>query len=330
MGQRSRFQSAPPHGERRKVRSALDSAHKFQSAPPHGERRQPSARQICPVSIRAPARGATMPVSTATLAVVFQSAPPHGERRRQGAGRCSDSCFNPRPRTGSDCSKATACSASGGFNPRPRTGSDAAILQAFPLALWFQSAPPHGERRRALPQGVRACSFNPRPRTGSDRARRIHARVHRGFNPRPRTGSDASPSPPKLSTSCFNPRPRTGSDPPAPYVQLRYCVSIRAPARGATPPKRQVSGSPKFQSAPPHGERLASSVTRIPCQVFQSAPPHGERPGVKCKMLSDRRFNPRPRTGSDAADISYQRSRHVVSIRAPARGATTKARFPWS
>ena len=32
------FQSAPPHGERRKLKAAKALIEEFQSAPPHGER----------------------------------------------------------------------------------------------------------------------------------------------------------------------------------------------------------------------------------------------------------------------------------------------------
>ena len=88
------------------VRDAL-----FQSAPPHGGRR----RRLCSlirsvaeaVSIRAPARGATHPLLRVGPGVVnwFQSAPPHGGRRSQTLAEdltLPVSSFNPRPRTGGD------------------------------------------------------------------------------------------------------------------------------------------------------------------------------------------------------------------------------------
>ena len=56
----------------------------FQSAPPHGGRlywRGPSGPcDVIPVSIRAPARGATARVADMQALDEFQSAPPHGGR----------------------------------------------------------------------------------------------------------------------------------------------------------------------------------------------------------------------------------------------------------
>ena len=55
--------------------------------------------------------------------------------------------------------------------------------------------------------------------------------------------------------------------------------------------------------------------------VFQSAPPHGgDRVDVGATSAT-RGFNPRPRTGGDDA-TSDQQPLRLVSIRAPARGAT--------
>ena len=101
-------------------------------------------------------------------------------------------------------------------------------------------------------------------------------------------------------TCSFNPRPRTGGDTQRPSCHGAERVSIRAPARGAT-------------------DGVAGAVVAF---WFQSAPPHGGRPGV-CgrERTAITRFNPRPRTGGDAA-IAIGWGFHVVSIRAPARGAT--------
>ena len=58
-----------------------------------------------------------------------------------------------------------------------------------------------------------------------------------------------------------------------------------------------------FQSTPPHGERLLSWLPMARSrEKFQSTPPHGERPlfWVGSQCCYGRRFNPRPRMGSDA------------------------------
>ena len=81
-------------------------------------------------------------------------------------------------------------------------------------------------------------------------------------------------------------------------------ISIRAPARGATGRPCQLLYVKGFQSALPRGERLP--LTRGMLQVHD--------------------FNPRSREGSDTiwSDIV---SRTGISIRAPARGATTERSY---
>ena len=77
-------------------------------------------------------------------------------------------------------------------------------------------------------------------------------------------------------------------------------ISIRAPARGATKITFLNSG----------------------VMIFQSALPRGERPQQqKTKAARHPDFNPRSREGSDVINdvIDYD---PVISIRAPARGAT--------
>ncbi len=52
----------------------------------------------------------------------------------------------------------------------------------------------------------------------------------------------------------------------------------------------------------------------------ESAAPYG--PSVTSRILSARRFNPRPRVGGDAAEAVHVHGRRIVSIHAPAWGAT--------
>ena len=234
------------------------------------------------------------------------------------------------------------------FNPRPRTGGDAAICCDSRSNFRFQSAPPHGGRRRRRAQRIMVLGFNPRPRTGGDRqgpevrglARLFQSAPphggrrgpgdgqgpQRSFNPRPRTGGDAARSRSRSLHWRFNPRPRTGGDLAARPGQTIHVVSIRAPARGATRKSGLLLSSPGFQSAPPHGGRPDSSPgTGWPLR-FQSAPPHGGR-RVRCQVATvlRGRFNPRPRTGGDEPAARWIPCYVGVSIRAPARGATWHA-----
>ena len=191
-------------------------------------------------------------------------------------------------------------------------------------AVPFQSAPPHGGRRaRARPRSGGIGSFNPRPRTGGDWLTWSRGAATRGFNPRPRTGGDCG-------ELCG---------------ELCVHVSIRAPARGATPPlEKEIQADIVFQSAPPHGGRLVTLNLDLSRLTFQSAPPHGGRQAVEAYPTTRSRFNPRPRTGGDAVRSSstggctmFQSApphggrlcaarpddaKLDVSIRAPARGAT--------
>ena len=59
--------------------------------------------------------------------------------------------------------------------------------------------------------------------------------------------------------------------------------------------------------------------------IFQSTLPRGERlGGVKNVITGKTDFNPRSREGSDAA-LKLIRDNEIISIHAPARGATSTA-----
>ena len=102
-------------------------------------------------------------------------------------------------------------------------------------------------------------------------------------------------------------------------------VSIRAPARGATRRRLPCPCLPEFQSAPPHGGRLAALRSVHIIEGFQSAPPHGgrlthQRQGIHRVQVSIRA----PARGATQEHDRGQAA-HLVSIRAPARGATSTA-----
>ena len=121
------FQSTHPHGVRLGLALLLAGCDKFQSTHPHGVRHvanalnaggksfNPRTRTGCdmafldtkvsssPVSIHAPARGATYVLSHPLAVSQFQSTHPHGVRL-SSLVLTSDInlCFNPRTRTGCD------------------------------------------------------------------------------------------------------------------------------------------------------------------------------------------------------------------------------------
>ena len=190
-----------------------------------------------PVSIHAPARGAT-----------------------RGRSGCRwRGCFNPRPRAGGDerllrppvkpwkpfqstpprGGRPHSCDCphvEDGFNPRPRAGGDAGLESdseepyvsihapargatgispnKSDMEQTFQSTPPRGGRPQADAEALRdARRFNPRPRAGGDSCRSRHRRPWNRFQSTPPRGGR-----PERDVR------RAGRD----------RVSIHAPARGAT------------------------------------------------------------------------------------------------
>ena len=172
------------------------------------------------------------------------------------------------------------------------------------MLLKFQSAPPHGGRR-----DLRTRPANPRPRTV-----RRPGQSNR-FNPRPRTGGDvnrvelreSSVSIGFQSAPPHGGRPISGSisrsidsfKPPHGRQLVHWsAVSIRAPARGATPTTATVHQDCRwFQSAPPHGGRPFALVLLV--KVSIRAPARGATFRCARGFTEYRCFNPRPRTGGD-------------------------------
>ena len=105
------------------------------------------APALLSVSIRAPARGATLHSRTDVSDWMFQSAPPHGGRLDTERRVPLNDRFQSAPPHGgrrsrhSQHARATYC-----FNPRPRTGGDEEENERQRALNRFQSAPPHGGR----------------------------------------------------------------------------------------------------------------------------------------------------------------------------------------
>ena len=144
--------------------------------------------------------------------------------------------------------------------------------------------------------------FNPRSREGSDLNNSLINFSIKDFNPRSREGSDAVGDSSLNLVEYFNPRSREGSD----HIfrvnhKLSNLISIHAPARGATIKSLlQIAPYLIFQSTLPRGERRQILNNTVITTLFQSTLPRGERPGF---------------------DI-YGNPSGIISIHAPARGAT--------
>ena len=119
----------------------------------------------------------------------------------------------------------------------------------------------------------------------------------------------------------FNPRSREGSDRRSWSKAAGSCISIHAPAKGATQAVRSGAAHAEFQSTLPRRERHSScSSLNFPSQfqstlprrerqvilspadvvpLFQSTLPRRERPGAGQARQLPSDFNPRSREGSD-------------------------------
>ena len=281
------------------------------------------------VSIRAPARGATHGgLADGRLGSKFRSALPRGERHSRAA----------------DCQDLIVVSIRA-----PARGATASVRRSA-VAYRFRSALPRGERPAS--SGTSCCSWHvfrsALPR-GERRLRlRANRRVMTFRSALPRGERPLVPSVLALTSACFDPRSRAGSDSAQARRRRREHVSIRAPARGAT----RCAGSDAARSqgvsirAPARGATTSHAVPtghgvsiRAPARGATSLPVGSVRL-ASC-------FDPRSRAGSDVR-LSSRAAWHAfrsalprgerrqstagrlavsrVSIRAPARGATSRRR----
>ncbi len=195
-----------------------------------------------PVSIHAPAWGATNTQSGMNFAILFQSTRPHGARqqpqkqvppddlfqstRPHGARRgrwittTTTSRFNPRARMGRDAPSRMTGRAMSCFNPRARMGRDIEELGCRQAAKMFQSTRPHGARQpRCGDNGTRSAVSIHAPAWGATKWRR-----------RLLTSVPVSIHAPAWGATCRI------------YALCQLAVvSIHAPAWGATPARLRRS-----------------------------------------------------------------------------------------
>ena len=107
-------------------------------------------------------------------------------------------------------------------------------------------------------------------------------------------------------------------------VRAALEISIHAPARGATynitnHTRKRLYFNPRAREGRDGG--IMDIVTYA--ALFQSTRPRGARPAAQHRELSTVYFNPRAREGRDIDEIATQHQ-SIISIHAPARGATRK------
>ena len=165
------------------------------------------------VSIHAPARGATTPVTGLNSSSgVSIHAPARGATRLCSRLYHGIRCFNPRTREGCDCALLFYTSYSSLFQSTHPRGVRLLPVGCHFYYSRFQSTHPRGVRLRVvLPAALFLC-FNPRTREGCDHTEGHHRLLHPGFNPRTREGCDATSSACRSCSTSFNPRTREGCD----------------------------------------------------------------------------------------------------------------------
>ncbi len=318
------FQSTPPRGGRPSPSNLCRRTRSFQSTPPRGGRPRKllSVLGIVHFNPRPRVGGDEKRYPQYKDEFTFQSTPPRGGRHR-GRG-----CWRAH--------RAISIHA-------PAWGATAGI-QRLSRRAKFQSTPPRGGRHITSATSAGVTNFNPRPRVGGDSQTGWSGYRWLYFNPRPRVGGDSRaassrfdclrlfqstpprggrprspPAAPPAHTH-FNPRPRVGGDPAGGHGHAESCISIHAPAWGATACVRWAAGWSDFNPRPRVGgdERLID--IELPIHISIHAPAWGATSTVltRCGTIY---FNPRPRVGGDC-NPATARPFHHISIHAPAWGAT--------
>ena len=146
------------------------------------------------------------------------------------------------------------------FNPRSREGSDIASAIHAGTKETFQSTLPRGERQGLQSAALLFFKFQSTLPRGERHERGVMSAGGNNFNPRSREGSD-----------CF-----------LHFCEYLICISIHAPARGATFLRFSLGDMKStFQSTLPRGERRHRFLMECLGTVY---------------------FNPRSREGSDVTD----------------------------
>ena len=153
---------------------------------------------------------------------------------------------------------------------------------------------------------IASTRFDPRSRAGSDDAPTPFGPLLEAFRsalPRGERRDDAGGG--VLCDGFRSALPRGERPAPGALDGAEIVVSIRAPARGATPAHRDPIARARFRSALPRGERHGRRRRLQATGRFRSALPRGERPLLPDRPVSAvERFDPRSRAGSDLASTA--------------------------
>ena len=209
------------------------------------------------------------------------------------------------------------------FNPRSRKGSDHLLLIVLYWINIFQSTLPQGERRISTFAFGDGYSFQSTLPQGERRRVDI-------FSARCKLFQSTLPQGERLHLHnfyqlphYFNPRSRKGSDERRRNKDLvQMYISIHAPARGATLSPVLVRAKDIFQSTLPQGERREFLEVPEGGELFQSTLPQGERPRINHSNLCYMIISIHAPARGATTFLLRTRRYFIISIHAPARGAT--------
>ena len=253
-----------------------------------------------PISIHAPAWGATKRFMLASKICNFNSRPRVGSDLHAGPRLRCGAHFNSRPRVGSDSPSSRSRPALRYFNSRPRVGSDRRIRRRSNDHRQFQFTPPRGERPRfPLRKNLNFCIS-------------IHA---------PAWGATLGALPPCASTMHFNSRPRVGSDKQRKISCHQGDISIHAPAWGATHIARNRAEGGISIHAPAWGATPLRHSSRYHEDISIHAPAWGATAMAVQSILREIISIHAPAWGATLQRI-YDEIERTISIHAPAWGAT--------
>ena len=280
-----------------------------------------------PVSIHAPAWGATRVTVVIVFEGLFQSTHPRGVRLISSiATLYSLTLFqSTHPRGVRHALRRHA-----------QTGENVSIH----APAWGATA------GRTVPDGAGGVSIHA-PAWGATLARRFPSTCPACFNPRTRVGCDWPNMPPPEGVNCFNPRTRVGCDPRdiqhihrQEWFQSTHPRGVRHPIYGNSTTVQPVSIHAPAWGATGQGHEGRDQQA----QVSIHAPAWGATPCCPAPAKAPCCFNPRTRVGCDMHDFRCGMRRELfqsthprgvrqvptsspvtigqVSIHAPAWGAT--------
>ena len=298
------------------------------------------------VSIHAPARGTTKePAKPERLVNVSIHAPARGATAVDGRITLQARGFNSRAREGCDKDHDQGRDDGGGFNSRAREGRDRA-RSAFRLpVMLFQFTRPRGAR--LYPGGVLVqggVSIHAPARGATDgqpgRVEKIDVSIHapaRGATDgrgraldgpgvsihAPARGATPRREETGTSLTSFNSRAREGRDP---ACQQRALVEQSFNSRAREGRDRACDADrqrhERFNSRAREGRDFGVTKCSKRIRGFNSRAREGRDIDIRNPDNPRARFNSRAREGRDVSSNDRRRESTIVSIHAPARGAT--------